>query len=157
VTDTPAFIIGCSNLIGDDDGGFLLVQESKPSAWSRYNLPAGKPETGETLMEAAVREAKEETGFDVVVSHLIGIYQCPQTTEGFGVVNFVFYSEVTGGSLTPSTAHPIVRYFSTADIQELAEQQLVRGRHILLAIADHSRGQSLPLDMIQIVPEMERP
>lgn len=157
MTDSPAFIIGCCNLIGDEDGGFVLVQESKPSAWSRYNLPAGKPEAGETLAEAAVREAEEETGLNVAVSHLIGIYQCPQTTEGFGVVNFVFYSEVTGGSLTPSTAHPVVRYFSTADIQKLLEQRLVRGRHIPLAISDHMRGQSLPLEMIQIVPEMERP
>lgn len=157
MTDNPAFIIGCCNLIGDDVGGYLLVQESKPSAWSRYNLPAGKPEAGETLMEAAVRETEEETGLNVSASHVVGIYQCPRTSEGFGVVNFVFYSEVTGGSLTPSPAHPVVRYFSTAEIQELVAQRLVRGRHIPLAISDHNRGQSLPLDIIQIVPEMGRP
>ncbi len=102
VTDDPAFIIGCCNLIGDEAGGYVLVQESKPSAWSRYNLPAGKPETGETLTQAAAREAEEETGLSVSVSHLIGIYQCPQTNEGFGIVNFVFYSEAVGGALTPS-------------------------------------------------------
>ncbi len=97
MTSNPAFIIGCCNLIGDEIGGYVLVQESKPSAWSRYNLPAGKPEVGETLTEAAVREAQEEAGLTVSVSHLIGVYECPQTSEGFGVVNFVFYSEVIGG------------------------------------------------------------
>ncbi len=89
VTSDSGLIIGCCNLIGDEVSGYLLVQESKPSVWFRYNLPAGKPEVGETLAEAAVREADEETGLSVSVSHLIGIYQCPQTSEGFGVVNFV--------------------------------------------------------------------
>src|SRR4051812_16105074 len=74
----PGFIIGCCNLIADNSR-YLLVQEAKPSAWSRYNLPAGKPERGETLVQAAVREAKEETGLDVTVEHLVGIYQCPRT------------------------------------------------------------------------------
>ena len=78
----PAFTIGCCDLIGDEIGGYVLVQESKASAWSRYNLPAGKPEVGETLTEAAVREAHEETGLTVSVCHLIGIYECRQTSEG---------------------------------------------------------------------------
>ncbi len=41
MTGNPSFIVGCCNLIGDDTGGYVLVQESKSSAWSRYNLPAG--------------------------------------------------------------------------------------------------------------------
>jgi 8-oxo-dGTP pyrophosphatase MutT (NUDIX family) len=157
VSSDSGFIIGCCNLIGDEVSGYLLVQESKPSAWFRYNLPAGKPEVGETLAEAAVREADEETGLRVSVSHLIGIYQCPQTSEGFGVVNFVFYSEVTGGTLKPSPSHPDVRYFSTNEIEALEAKRMVRGRHISLAISDHGRGQRFPLDVIQTVFEMGRP
>lgn len=157
MTSDLGFIIGCCNLIGDEVSGYVLVQESKPSAWSRYNLPAGKPEVGETLAEAAIREAEEETGLSVSVSHLIGIYQCPQSSEGFGVVNFVFYSVVTGGVVTPSTTHPVVRYCSTAEIEELVAKRMVRGGHIPLAISDHRRGQRLPLDIIQAVPAMSRP
>lgn len=157
MTSDPGFIIGCCNLIGDEIDGYVLVQESKPTAWSRYNLPAGKPELGETLAEAAVREAQEETGLNVSVSHLVGIYQCPETSEGFGVVNFVFYSEVTGGSVMPSTVHPVVRYFSTTEIEELGAERMVRGSHIPLAISDHRRGQRFPVDIIQIVPVMGRP
>jgi ADP-ribose pyrophosphatase YjhB (NUDIX family) len=73
-------IIGCSNLIAEADR-YLFVRESKASARARYNLPAGKPEAGETLIEAAVREAREQTGLDVVVDHLIGLYHCPRTSE----------------------------------------------------------------------------
>jgi 8-oxo-dGTP diphosphatase len=156
VSSGPSFIIGCCNLI-TDGSGYLLVQESKPTAWSRYNLPAGKPERGETLAEAAVREAKEETGLDVVISHLVGIYQCSLTSEGFGVVNFVFFADIAGGVLTPSGAHPVVRFFSTDEIADLVAERMVRGRYIPLAIADHERGIRLSLGLIQSVPAMGRP
>src|SRR5688500_17184701 len=82
-------IIGCGNLV-ERAGSYLLVREGKASARARFNLPAGKPEVGETLIEAAVREAKEESGLDVTVDHLVGLYHCPQTSEGFGVLNIVF-------------------------------------------------------------------
>ena len=105
-------IVGCCNVISDDAGRYLLVRESKPSARSRFNLPAGKLEVGETLWEAAVREAKEETGLDVEIEHLIGLYQCVRTTEGFAVVNFVFASRVLGGTLAETVEHPVVRFFT---------------------------------------------
>ena len=153
----PAVIIGCCNLISDDAGAYLLVKEAKASAWSRYNLPAGKPERGETLMEASVREAEEETGLEVAIDHLVGIYQCPRTSEGFGVVNFVFFSRVIGGALRTSAAHPVVRYFSKAEIEGMVSERMVRGRHIPSAIADHEAGRQLPTSVIQVVSEMERP
>ncbi|CAA9248833.1 MAG: hypothetical protein AVDCRST_MAG50-2482 [uncultured Acidimicrobiales bacterium] len=143
-------IVGCGSVIRNDDG-YLLVQESKPVAGSRFNLPAGKPEVGETLVEAAVREAKEETGLDVEVDHLVGLYQCPLTSEGFGVVNFIFAARVVGGSITTTLEHPVVRYFSRPEIAGLAEQGRLRGLHIDLAIDDCERGQRLPLDTVRVL------
>lgn len=153
----PAVIIGCCNLVSDEAGRYLLVQESKASALSRFNFPAGKPERSETLVEAAVREAQEETGLWVEVDHLVGIYQCPKTSEGFGVVNFVYFSEVVGGVLRTSDAHPVVRYFSKDEIAEMVADRMVRGRHIPAAIADHEAGRRLPTSLTQVVPEMGRP
>jgi 8-oxo-dGTP pyrophosphatase MutT (NUDIX family) len=108
-------------------------------------------------LEAAVREAQEETGLEVGVDHLVGIYQCPRTSEGFGVVNFVFFSEVLGGVLRTSCAHPVVRYFSTDEITEMVSARMVRGRHIPAAIADHEAGRRLATSLIQVVPEMGQP
>ena len=150
LTSLP-FVAAC-NLIVDIDGRYLLVQEAKVSARSRYNLPAGKLEIGETLVDAAIREAKEESGLDVEVSYLIGIYQYPITSEGFSVVNFVFHSKVVGGSITRSAAHPVVSYFSPDEIQVLANSHELRGAHIPQAIADHLAGISFPSELIRIVP-----
>lgn len=149
-------IIGCCNLV-EREGSYLLVQEGKPSARARFNLPAGKPEVGETLVEAAVREAKEETGLDVTVEYIVGLYQCPQTSEGFGVVNFVFASNIVAGEIVTSTAHPDVRYFSRAEIRELATKRMLRGSHIELAIDDHALGKRLSLDVVRVVPASPLP
>ena len=151
-----AVIVGCCNLIVDGDS-FLLVREAKPSARRRYNLPAGKPEVGETLVEAAVREAREETGLTIAVERLVGVYHCPETSEGFGVVNFVFASRVVGGDLRASADHPEVRWFSRAEIVALAADRLMRGMHIAAAINDYDRGASVPLETIRVVPASPLP
>jgi ADP-ribose pyrophosphatase YjhB (NUDIX family) len=149
-------IIGCCNLV-ELEGAYLLVREGKPSARGRFNLPAGKPEVGETLIEAAVREAKEESGLDVTVDHIVGLYHCPQTSEGFGVVNVVFASSVIGGKVATSDAHPEVRYFTRAEVADLSAQRLLRGSHIELAMDAHAVGQRLPLDLLRVVPASPLP
>jgi ADP-ribose pyrophosphatase YjhB (NUDIX family) len=149
-------IIGCGNLV-ELDGSYLLVREGKPSARGRFNLPAGKPEVGETLVNAAVREAKEETGLDVAIEHIVGLYHCPQTSEGFGVVNVVFASTIIGGKIATSDAHPEVRYFTRAEVSDLAARRLLRGSHIELAIEAHAVGQRLPLDLLRVVPASPLP
>lgn len=144
-------IIGCCNLIVED-GRYLLVREAKESACRRYNLPAGKPEVGETLVEAARREAREETGLEIDVDHLVGVYHCPQTSEGFGVVNFVFACRAVGGSVSTYPAHPEVGYFSRAEVADLARERLIRGTHIERAIDAYERGTRLPLELVETVP-----
>jgi 8-oxo-dGTP diphosphatase len=144
-------IIGCCSLIADG-GRYLLVREAKESARRRYNLPAGKPELGETLIEAAVREAREETGLDVDIAHLVGIYHCPKTSEGFGVVNFVFAAQAASHELASSPQHPEVRSFSREEIADLAADGLIRGTHIQRAIDDYEAGKRLPLSLVQVVP-----
>jgi ADP-ribose pyrophosphatase YjhB (NUDIX family) len=144
-------IVGCAALVRDAAGRYLLVQESKPSARGRYNLPAGKLERDETLAEAAIREAREETGLRVAVEHLVGFYHCPRTSEGYAVLNVVFAAHAVGGTLATSDEHPDVRFFYRDEIADLQLRLRLRGTHIPLAIEDHERGQRLSLSMLQVV------
>lgn len=153
--DHQAVIVGCCNVIADDAGRFLLVRESKESSRRRYNLPAGKPEVGESLVEAAAREALEETGVTVRPERLIGVWQCPRTSEGFGVVNFVFASRIESGDPTPSDEHPEVRFFAREEIAQLAEQRLLRGMHIVPALDAYDRGETVR--DVEIVPASPLP
>ena len=135
----------------------LLVEEAKPSAGRRYALPAGKVEPGETLVDAAVREALEETGLHVQVTSLVGIYHCPATSEGTAVVNFVFESEVVGGVITPTAAHPEVRFVSFDEVEQLAAAHRLRGTHVLRSLRALRSGRRLPLALVELVPASPPP
>lgn len=58
----------------ENEGRFLLVQELI-SGRSVYNQPAGHLEEGETLIDAVIRETREETAWEFEPESLVGIYQ----------------------------------------------------------------------------------
>lgn len=70
----------------------LLVKRSDTGVWT---LPGGRREAGESLETTAIRESKEETGYDVKLVRHLGTYNLPHL-PALGKV-FVFVGEVTGG------------------------------------------------------------
>ncbi len=74
------------------DGKYLLVKEN-PDDREVYNLPAGHVDKDEQLEVAAVREAKEETGYDVRLIEQIALYHesAPQS------VKHIYLAEIIGG------------------------------------------------------------
>lgn len=59
----------------DGDGVVLIERLNHPLGWA---LPGGFVDVGETCEQAAVREMKEETGLDVVLTGLLGVYSDPE-------------------------------------------------------------------------------
>jgi len=85
-------------LLNETRDQVLMVKNIGPS-YSYYTLPGGTVEAGETLPEAAVREAKEETGYDVAVGELLHVSEAffPQVDEH--CLFFFFQSKIRGGEL----------------------------------------------------------
>jgi 8-oxo-dGTP diphosphatase len=77
------------------DEKYLLVQEKQPKVYGLWNIPAGHVDKGEAIEAAAVRETKEETGYDVELGEKIGIYQ--ETVES--PVRHAFTAKIIGGDL----------------------------------------------------------
>ncbi len=74
----PALTVDC--VVFALDGGdlkVLLVQRGQPPFEGRWALPGGFVEVGETVEEAAAREAQEETGLRVEILRLVGVYSEP--------------------------------------------------------------------------------
>ncbi len=77
------------------DGRYLLIQEGRQDIRGKWNFPGGRVDPGETLEQAAVREAKEESGFTVALGkELISL---PPDSEGHEL--HAFEATITGGAL----------------------------------------------------------
>ncbi len=68
-------MIGVSTIIQNSNKEILLVQERKPAAYGKFNLPGGLLEAGEKITAGAIREAREEVNLEIELEYLIGIYQ----------------------------------------------------------------------------------
>ncbi len=91
----------------NDDGEILLIRRTDNG---NIALPGGGMDLGESITQAAVREVKEETGLDVELTGLVGIYTNPRhvieyTSDGEVRQEFsiVFTAKPTGGSPRPSS------------------------------------------------------
>ena len=59
------------------DGGLLLVQRAIHPSYGKWVFPGGYVDRGEALEAAAIREVKEESGLDVRLTRLLGVYSSP--------------------------------------------------------------------------------
>jgi 8-oxo-dGTP pyrophosphatase MutT (NUDIX family) len=80
------------------DNEVLIIKENKPSAIHKWNFPSGRIEHEEDILNAACREVKEETGFDVKLTGTTGVYNFISSLNN-QVILFHFTGEITGGSL----------------------------------------------------------
>lgn len=138
------------------EGKILLTNRDDFQVWC---LPSGGVEEGESLAEAAIREIKEETGVDVELTRLVGVYSC---LGGLPDVHVVLYeAKPTRGELTRQPGETIdVRYFAfdefpnqmafahkqrIADVINRVQGVSVRQQIKFLETSTHSRKELLEL------------
>jgi len=74
---------------------FLLVKEGRGPSEGLWNWPAGKVDKGDNIKQTAIKEAKEESGFNVSLVREIGIFHEDISKP----VKHLFYAEIIGGKL----------------------------------------------------------
>lgn len=150
--------IVCANII-EKDGKFLLVKETKEKVKGQYNLPAGRLQEPESLLETAIREAKEETGLEVEPQKLVNIGQKIDDERNKTIVVFSFKSEVNSGEIRTSEEHPEVDYFSWKEVKELERKGLLRSVYIKSALEDYRRGRRVDPSLLKVfwkeIPDIE--
>ena len=76
-----------------DGNGLVMVKRGVEPQYGKWAFPSGYVDRGEVVEAAAIREVKEETGLDVELERLIGVY----SLEGNPVVLVVYSALVVGG------------------------------------------------------------
>lgn len=82
-------------------GGKYLLQNRVKADWQGYTLPGGHVEKGESIVDAVVREMKEETGLTVMNPKLCGVKQFPIDCGRYIV--FLFEADEYSGELVSSS------------------------------------------------------
>lgn len=112
-------------------GKFLLVQEKQPKCYGKWNLPAGRVEEGFSIEETAIKEAKEETGFDIEIIDKIDIFY--EAELGEKAVKFAFRAKILGGELNFDKKELLdVRWFSLQEIETMKDK--LRGNWVLASV-----------------------
>lgn len=105
------------------DGKILLVQETTDNCWA---MPGGWADVGDVPSKVAIRECKEESGFDVKPIKVIGVFDANRVggrLEFFHAFKIIFLCELIGGKAAPSDETLDVRFF---DLNELPALSLNR-------------------------------
>ncbi len=132
---------GASAIIFDSTRqNILLTRRSDNGRWC---LPGGGMDPGESAEETCVREALEETGLEVQVTKLVGVYTSPnimvEYSDGNRVqpVSFSFEAKVIGGELSLSDETTEFGYFS---VDELGALDLLEHHRQRIADATQNRA-----------------
>lgn len=120
--------LGCSAAIFDEQRRILLTRRADNGQWC---MPGGAVESGESVAEACEREVFEETGLNVRVRRLVGVYSHPDQLVVYPdghkafIVALHFEVEIVGGELGLSNETTDFGYFT---LQEIQGMELL-GRH----------------------------
>ena len=113
------------------DKKFLLVQEAQPKAYGLWNFPAGRVDEGDTIEQTAVKEAHEESGFEVELVKKIGIYQ----DEAMQPPKHAFSARIIGGELGfPKDEILDAQWFSLSEIEAMKEKGELRDAWVYEAV-----------------------
>ncbi|WP_336922867.1 NUDIX hydrolase [Aquipuribacter sp. SD81] len=117
--------------VTDEQGRLLLIHKTDNDLWA---LPGGGHEVGESISDTVVREVKEETGYDVEVTDIVGTYTNPRHVMAYddGEVrqqfSICFRAKLVGGQARTSSESKAVEWVDVSRVDELPMHPSMRQR-----------------------------
>jgi len=128
----PTHIVAAGGFVEDKEGNILLVK-TRDGGWV---YPGGQVEVDENLIDALIREIKEESGIDTTVSYLIGVYSNTGIFKWYdGVTDvptqviFDFVCKPVGGDLDVSEETIDNRWVAKDKVLDFISHSAIRTRY----------------------------
>ena len=119
-SDRP--LVGVGAVIVQDNR-VLLIRRGQAPLLGEWSLPGGVLECGESLRDATIREAREETGLVVETAELLGVYERVIRSEDgrvrYHYVLIDFLCPAVGGNLKAGSDATDVRWFAPGELDGL--------------------------------------
>lgn len=133
--------------VTEDDGRFLVVEE-RINQQLVLNQPAGHVEHGETLIEAVIREAREETAWRFEPQALLGAYLWRNPRNGRNTLRFAFTGTVSDHKPNQPLDTPVVttHWLTRAELME--RNGRLRSPLVLRCIDDYLGGARQSLEVV---------
>lgn len=116
-----------------DDSGRVLVQRRNDPGWPGCVFPGGHVEPGESFVDAAVREVREETGLTVENLQLCGVKQWTQKGGEYRYIVFLYKTNCFSGEVTSSDEGEAFWW----PREELAQLELASGFEEMLPVFEN--------------------
>jgi 8-oxo-dGTP pyrophosphatase MutT (NUDIX family) len=120
--EANSIVVAVTAAVRNARGELLLIERTDNGLWA---LPGGAQDIGESVVQAARREVYEETGFDVEITGLSGIYSDPRHVIAYddGEVrqefSLCFHAKPVSGELRSSSESSQARWVSPDSLQDL--------------------------------------
>ena len=101
------------------DFSTVLIERKKDPYKGSWALPGGFVEYGETVESAVLREVKEETGLEVQIITMVGVYSDPDRDPRGHTVTICYLTKRIGGTLKADTDASKVKCFNNEEISNL--------------------------------------
>ncbi|MEJ2345330.1 MAG: NUDIX hydrolase [Gammaproteobacteria bacterium] len=131
----------------EQSGKFLLVEE-RDGARIVYNQPAGHLEEGETLLDAVIRETREETARDFIPEALVGVYRYVSPGNGVTYLRFCFSGRCSEPRPGRQLDGEILRALWLDRESLLQRESRLRSPMVLRCIDDYRSGKHYPLALL---------
>jgi 8-oxo-dGTP diphosphatase len=112
--ETPKLMV---DVVIPSEKGVVLVRRGSEPYEGRWALPGGFVEVGETVRQAAAREAAEETGLAVETSRLVGVYSEPDRDPRGHNVSVAFLARVLSGQMQAASDAAEVDVLDPASVE----------------------------------------
>ena len=134
------------------DNKFLTVEELVLGKWV-INQPAGHLDPDESLVEAVIRETREETAWQFVPEAITGIYLWKHPDNGQSFLRIAFCGSCKNHNVSQALDDGIqAAVWKTRD-ELIQQQQKLRSPMVINCIDDYLAGKRFPIDLLVNVPK----